>query len=72
VYLKVTDSKGNTAQSETARIKVSPVPVGGYIIPTNINTETKLTTLYIMLMAILTITFKAVKRKTTKSGHTVT
>jgi len=30
VHLKVTDAKGNTTQSETARITVSAVPVGGY------------------------------------------
>jgi Tol biopolymer transport system component len=33
VYLKVTDSHGNTIQSETARITVATVPVGGYSIP---------------------------------------
>jgi len=32
VYLRVTDSKGNTAQSEPARVIVLPRPVGGYSI----------------------------------------
>jgi len=32
VYLKVTDDNNNVAQSETARITVSTVPVGGYSI----------------------------------------
>jgi len=30
VYLKVTDANNNTAQSDTARITVTSVPVGGY------------------------------------------
>jgi hypothetical protein len=30
VYLKVTDTTSNVAQSDTARIVVTPTPVGGY------------------------------------------
>jgi plastocyanin len=64
VYLKVTDSKGNTAQSETARVEVTTVPVGGYSIPIDLNTKAEPSTPYILLLAILTIVFTAVKRKT--------
>jgi len=63
VYLKVTDDKGNTAQSETARITVSAVPVGGYSYP--INKYTLLTPIatHIALIAILTTIFITIKRK---------
>jgi len=63
VYLKVTDDKGNTAQSETARITVASVPVGGYSVP--INKYTLLTPIatHIALIAILTTIFITVKRK---------
>ena len=65
VYLKVTDDKGNTAQSDTARITVSAVPVGGYSIPINVpTTTTKPITPYITLLAILTTIFTTIKRKT--------
>jgi parallel beta-helix repeat protein len=66
VYLKVTDSKGNTAQSETARITVSTVPVGGYSIPTSISTNTNLAAPYLAILAILTISFTVMKRKATR------
>jgi len=65
IYLKVTDDKGNTAQSETARITVSAVPVGGYSIPINVpTTTTKPVTPYIALLTILTAIFTTIKRKT--------
>jgi|GEM_PF-5629410 len=65
VYLKVTDDKGNTAQSDTARITVSAVPVGGYSIPINVpTTTTKAVTPYIALLTILTAIFVTIKRKT--------
>jgi PKD repeat protein len=62
VYLKVTDAKGNTAQSETARITVATVPVGGYSFPIQVQTKTEPVLPYIALIAILTI-FMSVKRK---------
>jgi parallel beta-helix repeat protein len=64
VYLKVADAKGNTAQSETARIAVTAVPVGGYSIPIHVRTNTEPIIPYIALTAILTATFIKVKRKT--------
>jgi len=64
IYLKVTDDKGNTAQSNTARITVAIAPVGGYSIPIQTPTTTKLVAPYIALLAILTATFITIKRKT--------
>jgi hypothetical protein len=66
VYLKVTDAKGNTAQSDAARIVVSTVPVGGYSIPIQTYSTAKPLTPYLILTAILTIAFTTIKRKTTK------
>ena len=63
VYLKVTDDKGNTAQSETARITVSAVPVGGYSVPINKYTSLTPIATHIALIAILTTIFITVKRK---------
>jgi len=64
VYVKVTDDKGDTAQSETARITVSAVPVGGYSIPINVPmTTTKPVTPYIALLTILTAILITIKRK---------
>jgi outer membrane protein assembly factor BamB len=66
VYLKLTDAKANTAQSDTARITVTAVPVGGYSIPIQAPTTAKPLTLCLMLTAILTIAFTTIKRKTTR------
>ena len=64
IYLKVTDAKANTAQSETACIAVATVPVGGYAY--SINKYTLLTPIatHIALIAILTTIFITIKRKT--------
>jgi PKD repeat protein len=64
VYLKVTDAKGNIAQSETARITVSAVPVGGYSIPIQLPTTAKPVTPYIAIMMILTLIFTKLRPKT--------
>lgn len=64
VYLKVTDTKDNTIQSETARITVVAVPVGGYSFQTGGYTTVKLLTAYLTLVAILAISFTAIRRKT--------
>ena len=66
VYLKVTDAEGNTAQSDTARITVAAVPVGGYSIPIQAPATAKPLTPYLILTAILTIAYTTIKRKTTK------
>jgi hypothetical protein len=63
VQLKVTDNKGNTTQSEPARITVATVPVGGYSIPINANTKDTSITPYITLLVALTIAFTTIKRK---------
>jgi hypothetical protein len=71
IHLQVTDAKDNTAQSDTARITVAAVPVGGYSIPIQAPaTATPLTT-YLILTAILTIVFTTVKRKTIRKNKTV-
>ena len=64
VYLKVTDAEGNTAQSDTARITVAAVPVGGYSIPIQAPATAKPLTPYLILTAILTTIFTTIRRKT--------
>jgi len=64
VYLKVTDANGNVAQSETARITVATVPVGGYSIPIQLPTTAKPATIHIALLTILTAIFITIKQKT--------
>jgi parallel beta-helix repeat protein len=64
VHLKVTDDKGNTAQSETARITVATVPVGGYSIPIQVHTKTEPIIPYIALIATLTAVFTKLRPKT--------
>jgi hypothetical protein len=64
VYLKVTDDKANTAQSEAARIVVATVPVGGYSFPIQVHTKTEPVLPYIALIAILTTIFTKLKPKT--------
>jgi parallel beta-helix repeat protein len=64
VYLKVTDAKGNTAQSETARITVATVPVGGYSFPIQVQTKAEPIIPYIALIAILTAIFAKLRPKT--------
>jgi hypothetical protein len=64
IYLKVTDAKGNTAQSDTARIAAQIVPVGGYSIPIQLPTTAKPVTIHIALLTILTAIFIKIKQKT--------
>lgn len=63
VYLKVTDDIGNATQSETARITVAAVPVGGCSIPTKGYLTTKPLVPYLVLLLILTSSFTMVRRK---------
>jgi hypothetical protein len=64
VYLKVTDAKGNTAQSDAARIAVATVPVGGYSIPIQTPTKTEPILPYIALITTLTIVLTKIRNKT--------
>jgi parallel beta-helix repeat protein len=64
VYLKVTDDTGNTTQSETTRITVTTVPVGGYSVPIQLPTTANPATIHIALLTILTAIFITIKRKT--------
>jgi len=66
VYLKVTDNKANTAQSDNACITVATVPVGGYSIPIQGQARVKPITPYIILAAFLTIAYTTIKRKKTR------
>jgi hypothetical protein len=63
VYLKVTDDKGNTAQSDTARITATTVPVGGYSFPIQVPTKAEPIMPYIASIATLTAVFTTIKRK---------
>ena len=63
VCLKVTDAKGNTAQSNVARITVATVPVGGYSIPIHLPTTARPVTIHIALLTIITILI-TIKQKT--------
>jgi hypothetical protein len=64
VHLKITDAKGNTAQSDAARITVATVPVGGYSIPIQVHTKTEPVLPYIALIATLTAIFTKLRPKT--------
>jgi hypothetical protein len=63
VHLKVTDAKGNTAQSETARVSVATVPVGGYSVPIDRYIIAKPVMLYFASVAILSTAFAVIRRK---------
>jgi len=64
IHLKVTDAKANTAQSETARITVATVPVGGYAVLIQVHKKEKPIIPYIALIAILTAIFIKLRPKT--------
>jgi uncharacterized repeat protein (TIGR01451 family) len=64
IYLKVTDAKSNTAQSETARIAVTAVPVGGYSFPIQVQTKTEPIITYIASLTIITMLFTRMRQKT--------
>ena len=63
VHLKVTDAEGNTAQSETSRITVATVPVGGYSIPMQPQTAAKPIILHVAILMALTAIFMKLKPK---------
>jgi len=64
IHLKVTDSKANTAQSDTARITAATVPVGGYSVPIQVSTKAEPIIPYIALIATLTAIFTKLRPKT--------
>ena len=64
IHLKVTDAKGNTTQSDTARITVATVPVGGYSFPIQVQTKTEPIIPYIALIATLTAILTKLRPKT--------
>jgi hypothetical protein len=66
IYLKVTDAEANSSQSDTARIAVTGVPVGGYSIPIQVHTKAEPIVPYIALVVALTAIFnlrRKIKRK---------
>jgi parallel beta-helix repeat protein len=71
VHLKVTDAKGNPAQSETARITVATVPVGGYSFPIQVSTKAEPVLPYIALITALTVIFTKLRPKTKRKAREV-
>jgi hypothetical protein len=63
VYLKVTDANNNVVQSETSRISVAAVPVGGYSISLAKQTSTSHIAAYTMLIALFAVAMSIAKRK---------
>lgn len=63
VKLKVTDTKGGTAESGVARVEVSPRPVGGYTVSMKGHTTTDSLASYVALLAASTIILTTVKRR---------
>jgi len=66
VYLKVTDALGNTAQSETSRVEVHSVPVGGYSVSSEKHANVEPMTLSLALTILLATFFVTVKRGKTR------
>lgn len=66
VYLRVTDSEGNIGQSETARIVVAAVSVGGYSVSFEKHPLARPLTLDLALAIGLALFFVAFRRKTTR------
>ena len=64
IHLKVTDANGNVEQSETARIVVTAMPVGGYSYSlANTNSKNNLTAYYLTLITLLAAVIIIVNRK---------
>lgn len=66
VYVNVTDSANSTAQSETARITVASVPVGGYSFQIEGHASAKPLTPYLSFITVLAICFVVIRRKTAR------
>jgi PKD repeat protein len=63
IHLNVTDSTGATAKSNTARIVVTAIPVGGYSVSLIRQTPIQSITVYAMLIALFTAAISLTKRK---------
>ena len=63
VYLKVTDAYNNVAQSETARITVTVIPVGGYSVSLTKPVAKAPLTCYTILLAIFGAAMSLIRRK---------
>jgi hypothetical protein len=63
IHLKVTDAMGNTAQSETAKIAVAVVPVGGQSYQIQVQTRTVSLISYVALVSVLTMMSIEMRRK---------
>jgi PKD repeat protein len=71
VYLKVTDTLGNTTQSETARITVTSVPVGGYSVSLTGHGAGMPSSVYLALFIMLSAVFTTIRRKTRREKKLV-
>jgi hypothetical protein len=71
-YLIVTDAKGTTTQSETARIEVISVPVGGYSSLVEKYTITRPPSSYFIILLILICIFATIKKSKNKELTTET
>jgi PKD repeat protein len=63
VFLKVTDSAGNTAQSDPAKVTVSSVPVGGYSVSLAKNAPITPIIAYTLLIVLFGSLLSLTKRK---------
>ena len=63
VYVKVTDANNNVAQSETAKITATSVPVGGYSVSLTKPVAKMPLICYTMLLAIFAVAICLIRRK---------
>jgi hypothetical protein len=63
VKLRVTDSRGSTAESGSARVEVTSLPVGGYSVSMKAKGAANPLAIYLSLLGMSTIVLAAVKRK---------
>jgi len=67
VYLIVTDANNNTGQSETARVLVVSVPVGGYSVSFSRSSTNTSVAVYSVFLAMLGVAAVLVRRKIEKA-----
>jgi len=68
IHVKVTDSKGNMTQSETARVTVAAVPVGGYSFPVEGSIKADPLIPCLALVTVSATILTAIKRKNSKKN----